>query len=126
MKIIDNILEKEQTKLTFKEKQVVIDYFTHLVNKEFKEFKKSMLNQEKEEIFDRAYLIDTYNNIRDRLNSLSFETMSKLLKYLNDGFIDYMYNVDVNDGIFDYYDDIENRILKEVTKLRKKNEQKAA
>lgn len=126
MEIIDNLLKEDPKKLTFKEKQIVIDYFIHLVNNEFADFKKSMLNHEKEEIFDRAYLIDSFDNIRIRLNSLSFETISKLLKYLNEGFIDYMYNADVNDGVFAYYDDIENRILKEVSKLRKQNKQKAA
>lgn len=126
MEIIDNLLKEDPKKLTFKEKQIVIDYFIHLVNNEFADFKKRMLNHEKEEIFDRAYLIDSFDNIRIRLNSLSFETISKLLKYLKEGFIEYMYNADVNDGVFDYYDDIENRILKEVTKLRKQNKQKAA
>ena len=63
MKIIDNILKKEQTKTTFKERQVVIDYFRHLVNREFEHFKKNYLKKDKEEIFEKAYLIDCYDNI---------------------------------------------------------------
>lgn len=126
MKIVDNLLKKDSMKLTFKEKQVVIDYFIHMVNTEFEDFKKDMLNQEKAEIFERAYLIDSYDNIRIRLSSLSFETISKLLKYLKNDFISYMYEADVNDGVLEYYDDIESRILNEVSKLRKENETKAA
>ena len=82
MKIIDNILKKEQTKTTFKERQVVIDYFRHLVNREFERFKEGYLQKDKSEIFERAYLIDTYDNIRIRLNSLNFSAISKLLKYI--------------------------------------------
>lgn len=126
MKIIDNILAKEQTKLTFKERQVVVDYFRHLVNREFEHFKKNYLKKDKEEIFEKAYLIDCYDNIRMSLNSLSFCTIAKLLKYLKGGYISYMYDADVNDGVIDYYDDIESRILNVVTKLRIHNEQKAA
>ena len=33
-----------------------------------------------------------------------------------------MYNMDVNDGIFDYYDSIENRILIETSKLKIKSQ----
>ena len=126
MKIIDNILAKEQTKLTFKERQVVVDYFRHLVNREFDHFKKNYLKMDKEEIFERAYLIDSYENIRMTLNNLSFFTIAKLLKYLKGDYISYMYDADVNDGVFNYYDDIEKRILNVVTKLRIHNEQKAA
>ncbi len=126
MKIIDNILKKEQTKTTFKEKQIVIDYFRHLVNREFERFKEGYLQKEKTEIFEKAYLIDTYDNIRIRLNSLNFVTISKMLKYIKTDFISYMYDADVNDGVFEYYDDIENRILDEVSKLRNQSEQKAA
>ncbi len=126
MKIIDNILEKEQTKLTFKERQVVVDYFRHLVNREFEQFKKNYLKKDKEEIFEKAYIIDCYENIRMNLNSLSYFTIAKLLKYLKGDYISYMYDADVNDGIIDYYEDIENRILNEITKLRIHNEQKAA
>ena len=60
------------------------------------------------------------------LNSLSFFTIAKLLKYLKGDYISYMYDADVNDGVIDYYDDIESRILNVVTKLRIHNEQKAA
>ncbi len=126
MKIIDNILEKEQTKLTFKERQVVVDYFRHLVNREFEQFKKNYLKKDKEEIFEKAYLIDRYENIRMSLNSLSYFTIAKLLKYLKGDYISHMYDADVNDGIIDYYEDIENRILNVVSKLRIHNEQKAA
>lgn len=126
MKIIDNILKKEQTKTTFKERQVVIDYFRHLVNREFERFKEGYLQKDKSEIFERAYLIDTYDNIRIRLNSLNFSAISKLLKYIKNDFISYMYDADVNDGVIDYYEDIESRILNVVTKLRIYNEQKAA
>ena len=35
MKMIDNILNKDFTKLTFKERQLVVDYFRYLVNNEF-------------------------------------------------------------------------------------------
>ena len=126
MKIIDNILKKEQAKTTCKEKQVVIHYFRHLVNREFERFKEGYLQKDKSEIFERAYLIDTYDNIRIRLNSLNFGTISKMLKYIKNDFISYMYDADVNDGVFEYYDDIENRILDEVSKLRNQSEQKAA
>ena len=124
--MIDNILNKDFSKLTFKERQLVVDYFRHLVNKEFDEFKSDFLKKDKTEIFERAYLIDTYDNIRIRLIGLSFFTIAKLLKYQKDGFIDYMYNADVNDSVFDYYDNIENEILKEVSKLREQYETKAA
>ena len=97
MKMIDNILNKDFTKLTFKERQLVVDYFRYLVNKEFEEFKEIFLKKDKTEIFERAYLIDTYDNIRIRLIDLNFFTIAKLLKYQKDGFIDYMYNADVND-----------------------------
>lgn len=124
--MIDNILNKDYSKLTFKERQLVVDYFRHLVNKEFDKFKNNFLKKDKTEIFERAYLIDTYDNIRIRLISLSFFSIAKLLKYQKDGFIDYMYNADVNDSVFDYYDNIENEILKEVSKLRDQYETKAA
>ena len=124
--MIDNILNKDYSKLTFKERQLVVDYFRHLVNKEFDEFKNNFLKKDKTEIFERAYLIDTYDIIRIRLISLSFFSIAKLLKYQKDGFIDYMYNADVNDSVFDYYDNIENEILKEVSKLREQYETKAA
>lgn len=124
--MIDNILNKDYSKLTFKERQLVVDYFRHLVNKEFDEFKSNFLKKDKTEIFERAYLIDTYDNIRIRLIGLSFFTIAKLLKYQKDGFIDYMYNADVNDSVFDYYDNIENEILKEVSKLKQQDEVKVA
>lgn len=124
--MIDNILNKDYSKLTFKERQLVVDYFRHLVNKEFDEFKNNFLKKDKTEIFERAYLIDTYDNIRIRLISLSFFSIAKLLKYQKEGFIDYMYNVDVNDSVFDYYDNIENEILKEISKLKEQYETKAA
>lgn len=126
MNIIDNILNKDFTKLTFKERQLVVDYFRYLVNKEFDEFKEMFIKKEKTEIFERAYLIDTYDNIRMRLIGLNFSTISKLLKYQKDGFIDYMYNADVNDSVFDYYDNIESKIIKEVSKLKPHNEIKVA
>lgn len=116
--MINTILSKDINKLTFKERQVIIDYFTHVVNKEFKDFKDKFLKKDKTEIFERAYLIDTYDNIRIRLISLSFFTIIKLLKYKKDGFIDYMYNMDVNEGVFDYYDSIENHILTEIDKMK--------
>lgn len=124
--MIDNILNKDYSKLTFKERQLVVDYFRHLVNKEFDEFKNNFLKKDKTEIFERAYLIDTYDNIRIRLISLSFFSIAKLLKYQKEGFIDYMYNVDVNDSVFDYYDNIENEILKEISKLKEQYETKVA
>lgn len=37
--MIDNILNKDYGKLTFKERQLVVDYFRYVVNKEFNEFK---------------------------------------------------------------------------------------
>ena len=126
MNIIDNILNKDFTKLTFKERQLVLDYFRYLVNKEFDEFKEMFIKKEKTEIFERAYLIDTYDNIRMRLIGLNFSTISKLLKYQKDGFIDYMYNADVNDSVFDYYDNVESEIIKEVSKLKPHNEIKVA
>jgi hypothetical protein len=126
MKMIDNILNKDFTKLTFKERQLVVDYFRYLVNKEFEEFKEIFLKKDKTEIFERAYLIDTYDNIRIRLIGLNFFTIANLLKYQKDGFIDYMYNADVNDSVFDYYDNIESEIIKEVSKLKQQNEIKVA
>lgn len=126
MQIIDNILNKEDTKLTFKERQLIVDYFRYIVNKEFEKFKTNMLTKDKAEIFERAYLIDTYDNIRIRLLNLSFFAIKKLLKYQKEGFIDYMYNADVNESIFDYYDNLENEILKEVLKLKQHNEIKVA
>lgn len=126
MKIIDNILNKDFSKLTFKERQLVVDYFRNLVDKEFEEFKVGFLKKDKTEIFERAYIIDTYDNIRIRLLCLSFFTIAKLLKYQKDMFIDYMYNADVNNSVFDYYDNIENEILKEISKLREQYETKAA
>ena len=126
MKMIDNILNKDFTKLTFKERQLVVDYFRYLVNKEFEEFKEIFLKKDKTEIFERGYLIDTYDNIRIRLIDFNFFTIAKLLKYHKDGFIDYMYNADVNDSVFDYYDNIEREIIKEVSKLKQQNEIKVA
>lgn len=126
MEIIENILKKDISKLKYKERQLVIDYFRKLVNDEFDKFKNMFLQKEKEEIFERAYLIDTYDNIRIRLIDLNFFTIAKLLKYQKDGFIDYMYNADVNDSVFDYYDNIESEIIKEVSKLKQQNEIKVA
>ena len=50
----------------------------------------------------------------------------KMYTEQKENFIDYMYNADVNDSVFDYYDNIENEILKEVSKLREQYETKAA
>lgn len=121
MQIIQNILNKDITKLTYKERMLVIDYFRKVVNEEFENFKNNLLQNSKEEIFERAYLIDTYDNIRIRLLSLNFLTIVDLLKYKKDNFIDYMYNVDVNDSVFDYYDNIEAEIVKEAIRLKNKN-----
>ena len=74
--IINNILTKDYLHLTFKERQLVIDYFRFLVNKEFEDFKKGILKKEKTEIFEKSYLIETYDNIRTRLIGLSFFTIS--------------------------------------------------
>ena len=126
MKIIDNILNKDITKLTYKERQLIVDYFRKLVNDEFDCFKNIFLQKSKEEIFERAYLIDTYDNIRMRLCGLGFFTILSLLKYQKNDFIDYMYNADVNDSVFDYYDSIEEEIVKEVSKLKLENETKVA
>ena len=82
--MVEHILNKEIKELTFKERQVIVEYFRNLVNKEFEEFKKGFLQKDKAEIFERAYLIDTYDNIRIRLISLSFFTIVKLLKYQKD------------------------------------------
>lgn len=122
MQIIQNILNKDITKLTYKEKMLVIDYFRKVVNDEFDKFKNMFLQKEKEEIFERAYLIDTYDNIRIRLLSLNFLTIVDLLKYKKDNFIDYMYNADVNNSVFDYYDNIQNEIIEETMKLKKQSE----
>ena len=126
MQLINNILNKEQSNLSFKERQLIIDYFRHLVNKEFNNFKKSLLNKGKNEIFEKAYLIESYDNIRIRLLDLSFFVIVKLLKYCDNNFIDLMYNLDVTDGIFDYYDDIEKNILNEISKLNYENNKKIA
>ena len=122
MQLIENILKKDISKLKFKERQLVIDYFRKLVNDEFDKFKNMFLQKEKEEIFERAYLIDTYDNIRIRLCSLNFLTIVDLLKYQRYNFIDYMYNVDVNDSVFDYYDNIQSEIIAETIKLKKQSE----
>lgn len=122
MQIIDDILNKDTDTLTYKERMVVIEYFRKIVNDEFEEFKRTLLQYSKEEIFERAYLIDTYDNIRIRLCSLSFITITYLLKYQKDNFIDYMYSVDVNDCVFNYYDNIQNEIIEETVKLRKQSE----
>lgn len=126
MQIINNILNKEQSKLSFRERQLILDYFCHLVNKEFNNFKKSFLLKEKSEIFEKAYLIEAYDNIRIRLLDLSFFVIFKLLKCYDNNFIDLMYNLDVTDGVFDYYDDIERSILKEISKLNYENNKKIA
>lgn len=120
--MIDNMLNKDISKLTYKERQLIVDYFRKLVNDEFDKFKNGFLQKDKEEIFERAYLIDTYDNIRIRLCGLGFFTIITLLKYQKDNFIDYMYNADVNDSVFDYYDSIEEEIKKEAIKIRKQNE----
>lgn len=124
MQIIDNILNKDTDTLTYKERALVIEYFRKLVNDEFEEFKSKFLRYDKKQIFERAYLIDTYDNIRIRLCSLSFITITYLLKYQKDNFIEYMYSVDVNDSVFDYYDNIENEIVKETIRLKNENEYK--
>ena len=90
MQMIDNMLNKGIDKLTFKERQVIVDYFRMLVKKEFEEFKTMLI--------------------------------ADLLKYQKDNFINYMYNKDVTDGVFDYYDTIEDEIVKECVNLRKQNE----
>ena len=124
MEIIENILKKDISKLKYKERQLVIDYFRKLVNDEFDKFKNMFLQKEKEEIFERAYLIDTYDNIKIKLCSLNFLTITYLLKYQKDNFIDYMYSADVNDCIFDYYDNIETEVIKEAIRLKNQNENK--
>lgn len=121
MEIIENMLKKDISKLKYKERQLIIDYFRKVVNDEFDKFKNMFLQKEKEEIFERAYLIDTYDNIRIRLFSLNFLTIVDLLKYKKDNFIDYMYNADVNDSVFDYYDNIEAEIVKEAIRLKNQN-----
>ena len=72
MKIIDNILNKDITKLTYKERQLIVDYFRKLVNDEFDCFKNIFLQKSKEEIFERAYLIDTYDNIISSTETTGF------------------------------------------------------
>ena len=54
MKIIDNILNEDATKLTYKERQLIVDYFRKLVHDEFDNFKNIFLQKSKEEIFERA------------------------------------------------------------------------
>lgn len=124
--MIDNIINKDFNELTYKERMLVIEYFRKIVNDEFKEFKDNLLKEDKEFIFERAYLIDTFDNIRIRLCSLSFLTITYLLKYQKNNFIDYMYNADVNDSVFEYYDNIEAEIIKEILKLKQENEIKVA
>lgn len=124
--MIDNIINKDFNELTYKERMLVIEYFRKIVNDEFKEFKDNLLKEDKEFIFERAYLIDTFDNIRIRLCNLSFLTITYLLKYQKNNFIDYMYNADVNDSVFEYYDNIESEIIKEILKLKQENEIKVA
>ena len=123
MKKIDNILNKDINKLIYKERQLIIDYFRKLANDEFYNWKNIFIQKSKEKIFKRVYLIDAYDNMRIRLCSLSFITIAYLLKYQKNNFIDYMYNADVNDSVFEYYDSIEE-IIKEVLKLKLENETK--
>lgn len=63
MKKIDNILNKDITKLIYKERQLIIDYFRKLVNDEFYNWKNLFIQKSKNKIFKRAYLIDAYDNI---------------------------------------------------------------
>ena len=120
--MIDNILNKDNDKLTYKERMLVIEYFRKIVNDEFKEFKDKLLKEDKEFIFEKAYLIDTFDTIKIRLCNLSYLTISYLLKYQKNNFIDYMYNADVTNSVFDYYDNIEGEIIKQAIKIRKENE----
>lgn len=120
--MIDNMLKKDISQLRYKERQLIVDYFRKLVDDEFEKFKKMFLQKDKEEIFERAYLIDTYDNIRIRLYGLSFFTIVDLLKYKKCNFIEHMYSADVNNSVFDYYDDIESEIIKEAIQLKKQNE----
>lgn len=122
MEMIDNMLKKDINQLKYKERQLIVDYFRKLVDDEFEKFKSMFLQKDKEEIFERADLIDTYDNIRIRLYGLSFFTIVDLLKYQGYDFIEYMYNADVNNSVFDYYDNIESKIIKEAIQLRKQNE----
>lgn len=119
MQIINSLLNKDFTKLSFKERQLIIAYFRHIVNQEFYKFKKNFLKKDKEEIFEKAYLIESFDDIRRSLKDLSFFTIIKLLKNVKENFIDYMYNEDVNNGIFDYYDELKNNIIEVVVKLPK-------
>lgn len=115
MQMIDNMINKGIDKLKFKERQIIVDYFRMQVNKEFENFKAKLIESyNKEEIFEKAYLIDTYDNIRIRLCEIRFPSIVDLLKYQKDNFIDYMYNKDVTNGVFDYYDTIEKVILKKL------------
>ncbi len=122
MEMIDTMLKKDINQLKYKERQLIVDYFRKLVDDEFEKFKSMFLQKDKEEIFERAYLIDTYDNIRIRLYGLSFFTIVDLLRYRGYDFIEYMYNADVNNSVFDYYDNIESEIIKEAIQLRKQSE----
>ena len=126
MEFINNLLKKDISAFSIKERQLIIDYFRHLVNKEFNDFKKKIIQKDKQEIFEYAYLIDTYNNIKIQLNDLTFSSIIKLLTHIEKNFIDYMYNADVNDGVFDYYEDIEDKIYREVSKITSKSQLKVA
>ena len=119
----DDVLKINLKKIEGPLKIKLFDYKNDKQNEKNKEI---FLKKDKTEIFERAYLIDTYDNIRIRLINLNFFTIAKLLKYQKDGFIDYMYNADVNDSVFDYYDNIESEIIKEVSKLKQQNEIKVA
>lgn len=117
IRIINNLLNKDLTNLSFKERQLITDYFRLQVNQEFSHFKEIFLKKDKEEIFNSAYVIDSYDNIRILLNDLSFFNIVKLLKNVKENYIDYMYELEVNKGVFDYYDDIEKNIEKNIPNI---------
>ena len=114
MRIIDNLLNKNLTDLSYKEREIIIDYFKFQVNQEFDKFKECFLKKNREEIFKEAYVIDTFDNIRILLKNLSFFNIVKLLKYVKKDYIDYMYQLDVNSCCFDYYDEVEKNIIENI------------
>ena len=48
IRIINNLLNKDLTNLSFKERQLITDYFRLQVNQEFSHFKEIFLKKDKE------------------------------------------------------------------------------
>lgn len=119
--MLDSLLNKERSKLSFKEEQTIANHFRNLLDIEFRCFKKKFLAKDKEEIFEKSRIINDYELIKINLESLNLLTIINLLKYQKENFIDYMYNSNVLQDDVEFCENIQNRIIKETSKLRLKN-----